>query len=128
MYVAEEKSDRGEFPQMVTSRFQGGALPKRVLLFQREAVMSLIAEERIRQLFVTRGRSEREGIDSMSRGSMSPDLGEMCRQGYLISPQWVDWNWILIMKMEMRMRMKMTTDTERATVLLKVVQKTTSVE
>ena len=36
-----------------------------------EAVMSLVAEERIRQLFVSRGHSEREGIDSMSSGSMS---------------------------------------------------------
>ena len=35
-----------------------------------EAVMSLVAEERSRQLFVTRCHSERQGIDSMSSGSM----------------------------------------------------------
>ena len=49
-----------------------------------EAVMSLVAEGRIRQLFVTMGHSERDGIDSMSSGGMSLDLGEMWRQG---SPQ-----------------------------------------
>ena len=53
-----------------------------------EAVLSLFAEERIRQLFTAWGHSGREGIDSMSGGSMSPDLGEMWRQGYPVSPQW----------------------------------------
>ena len=50
--------------------------------------MSLVAEERIRQLFTTQEYSEREGIDSMSTGSVSPDLGEMWRQGYPVCPQW----------------------------------------
>ena len=35
------------------------------------AVMSLVAEERIRQLFITRGHSEREGMTQMSSGSVS---------------------------------------------------------
>ena len=39
-----------------------------------EAVMSLVADERIRQLFTTRCHSERDGIDSMSSGSMSPEV------------------------------------------------------
>ena len=38
-----------------------------------EAVMSLIADERIRQLFITMGFSNRDDIDSMSSGSMSHD-------------------------------------------------------
>ena len=41
-----------------------------------EAGKSLVAEERIRQLFSAWGHSQRDGIDSMSCGSMSPDLGE----------------------------------------------------
>ena len=67
-----------------------------------EAVMSLVAEERIRQLFITWGHSEREGIDSMSSGSMSPDLGEMWRQGYPV--------------MTVRTRMKITTASRRVTI------------
>ena len=53
-----------------------------------EAVMSLVSENKIRQLFITRDHSERDGIDSMSSGSMSSVLGEMWRQGYPVSPQW----------------------------------------
>ena len=90
-----------------------------------EAVLSLVAEERIRQLFTAWGHSGREGIDSMSGGSMSPDLGEMWRQGYLVSRGGrVDWNWTLMMTM--KTRMKITTVTKRATALMKVVQKITS--
>ena len=65
---------------MGTPRFQGGGLTKRVLLFRRGG--------RIRQLFIAWEHSERESIDSMSSGSVSPDLGEMWRQGYPVSPQW----------------------------------------
>ena len=50
--------------------------------------MSLVAEERIRQLFIAREHSEREGIDSMSSGSVSPDLGELWRLMYPMSSQW----------------------------------------
>ena len=57
-------------------------------LLSFQAVMSLVAEERIRKLFITWSHSEREGIDSMSGASMSPDLGDMWRQGYPVSPQW----------------------------------------
>ena len=53
-----------------------------------EAVTSLVADERMRQLFITRGHAERDGIDSTSSGSMSPDLGETWRQGFPMSPQW----------------------------------------
>ena len=54
-----------------------------------EAVISLVADERIRQLFNTRGYSENvDDIDSMSSGSMSPDLGDMWRQWHPLSPQW----------------------------------------
>ena len=47
-----------------------------------EAVMSLVADESIRQLFIARGHSDRDGTDPMSSGSMSPDLGETWRQGF----------------------------------------------
>ena len=52
-----------------------------------EAVMSLIADERTRQLFTTRGYCDRHHIDSMSTGSMSPDLGDTWHQGLRMSPQ-----------------------------------------
>ena len=42
-----------------------------------DAVTSLVADARIRQLFSARGYSETvDDIDSMSSRSMSPDLGE----------------------------------------------------
>ena len=50
--------------------------------------MSLVAKGRVHQLVINQGCSERDGIDTMSSGSMSPDLGEMWRQGYPVSPQW----------------------------------------
>ena len=53
-----------------------------------EAVFSLVAEERIRQIFNTRSYSGNvDDIDSMSSGSMSPDLGDLWRQGYPERPQ-----------------------------------------
>ena len=68
-------------PERTTSPAEGRSLG--------EAVFSLVAEERIRQLFTTSGHSEHvDGIHSMSSGSMSPDLGEMRHQGYPDSPQW----------------------------------------
>ena len=53
-----------------------------------EVVMSLIAEERKRQLFTARGYSDRDDIVSVSSGSMSPDLGDKWHQGLPVSPQW----------------------------------------
>ena len=50
--------------------------------------MSMVAEGRMHQLFINQERSERDGTDSMSSGSMSPDLGEMWSQGYHVGPQW----------------------------------------
>ena len=50
--------------------------------------MSLVADETIRQLFITRGHSERDDIDSMSSGSMPPDLGDTWHQGLPMNPQW----------------------------------------
>ena len=40
-----------------------------------EAALTLIVDERIRQFFIARGYSDHDDIDSMSSGSMSPDLG-----------------------------------------------------
>ena len=53
-----------------------------------DAAVSLIADERIRQLSIVRGYSDRDDIDSMSSGSMSPDLGDTWHQGLEMSPQW----------------------------------------
>ena len=54
-----------------------------------DAVVSLVADERIRQLFSTRGYSENvDDIDSMSSGSMSPDLGDLWHRGCPESPEW----------------------------------------
>ena len=50
--------------------------------------MSLVADERIRQIFITWGYSVRDDIDSMSSGSMSPDLGDTWHHGLPMSPQW----------------------------------------
>ena len=52
-----------------------------------EAVVSLIVDERIRQLFITRGYSDRDDIDSMSSGT-SLDPGHTWHQGLSMSPQW----------------------------------------
>ena len=53
-----------------------------------EAVLSSVAQDRIWQLFNTRGYSRNvDDIDSMSSGSMSPALGDMWRQGCPESPQ-----------------------------------------
>ena len=54
--------------------------------------MSLVAEERIRQLFITRGHPGRDGIDSISSGSMSPDLGEMWPPRVSREPAVGGWN------------------------------------
>ena len=50
--------------------------------------MSRSAEERIHDLFINQRYAECHGIDTMSNGSMSPDLGEMWHRGYPVSPQW----------------------------------------
>ena len=50
--------------------------------------MSRSAEDRIYDLFINHRNAECHGIDTMSEGSMSPDLGEMWHHGYLLSPQW----------------------------------------
>ena len=47
-----------------------------------------MAEGRIYDLFINQRYAECHGIDTMSNGSISPGLGEMWRQGYLVSPQW----------------------------------------
>ena len=52
-----------------------------------EVVMSLIAAERTRQLFIARSYSDRDDIDSMSSVSMSPDQGDTWHQGLPMSPQ-----------------------------------------
>ena len=50
--------------------------------------MSRSAEERIYGLFNNQRYAECHGIDTMSNGSISPDLGEMWHHGYCVSPQW----------------------------------------
>ena len=52
------------------------------------AITTLIADERTRQIFIARGYSDRDDIDSMSSGSMSPDLSDTWHQGLPMSPQW----------------------------------------
>ena len=50
--------------------------------------MSLKVEGRMYDLFINQRCAECHSIGTMSNGSMSPDLGEMCRHGYPASPQW----------------------------------------
>ena len=50
--------------------------------------VSLLADEQIRDLFTNQRYAECHFINTMSNGSMSPDLSEMWRQGYPVSPQW----------------------------------------
>ena len=53
-----------------------------------EAATTLMDDARIRETFGDRGYSERDDIDSMSSGSMSPDLSDMWHQGPPMSPHW----------------------------------------
>ena len=53
-----------------------------------EAATTLIADERTRQIFIARCYSDRDDIDSMSSGSMSPDPSDTWHQGLPMSPQW----------------------------------------
>ena len=46
------------------------------------------AEERIYELFINQRYAECHGIDTMSNGSMSPDLGDKWHHGYPVRPQW----------------------------------------
>ena len=50
--------------------------------------MSRSAEDRIYALFINQRNAECHDLDTISDGSMSPDLGEMWHHGYLVSPQW----------------------------------------
>ena len=50
--------------------------------------MSLMAEGRIYDLLINQRYAECHGIDAISNGSVSPDLGEMWRHGFPVSPQW----------------------------------------
>ena len=50
-------------------------------------VLSLVAKGGVHQLFIYQGCSERDGIDTTSSGSVSSDLCDVWRQGYLVSPQ-----------------------------------------
>ena len=49
--------------------------------------MSRSAEERIYDLFINQRYAECHGVDTMSNGSISPDLGDMWHHGYPVSPQ-----------------------------------------
>ena len=53
-----------------------------------EATTTLIADERIGQIFIARGYSDHDDIDSMSSGNMSPDLSSTWHQGRPLGPQW----------------------------------------
>ena len=80
-------------PFMESFRKWGLHAPKEAAIpseecFLGEAVMSLVADETIRQLFIARCHSERDDIDSMSSGSMPPDLGDAWLQGLPTNPQW----------------------------------------
>ena len=50
--------------------------------------MSRSSEERIYDLFINQRYAECHGIDTLSSGSKSPDLGDMWHLGYPVSPQW----------------------------------------
>ena len=47
-----------------------------------------MAEGRVCDLFINQRCAECHDMNTMSNGNMSPDLGEVWRQGYLVSPQW----------------------------------------
>ena len=86
-----EMTDHGELPR---AKPQGSKMLTSPIKFcsYDGKVMPLVAEGRVHQLFSDQGCSERDGIDTMSSGSMSPDLGEWCPA----SPQWREsWNWTL---------------------------------
>ena len=48
--------------------------------------MSRSAEGKIYDLFINQRCAERHGIDTMSNGRISPDLGFLWHHGYLVSP------------------------------------------
>ena len=50
--------------------------------------MSWSAEERIYDLFINQRYAECHSSDTMSNGSISPDLSDMWHHGYTVSPQW----------------------------------------
>ena len=53
-----------------------------------EAAANLMNDARLREIFISRGYCECDDLDSMSSGSMSPDLGDTGDQGTSLSPQW----------------------------------------
>ena len=72
-----------------------------------EAATNLMNDARIRDIFINRGYCECDNLNSMSSGSMSPDLGDTGHQGPAMSPQWEG-----ELELELNSAMTMTT-TER---------------
>ena len=82
-----EIPDHGEHPKWEFQESQMFISPLDLCSYDCED-MSLKVEGRIYDLFINQRCAECHIIDTMSNGSMSPDLGEMCRHGYPASPQW----------------------------------------
>ena len=82
-----EVPDHGELPQSGPSRGRGVRSTSRPLSPESED-MSRSAEDRIYDLFMNQRYAECHDLDTLSDGSMSPDLGDMWHHGYPVSPQW----------------------------------------
>ena len=63
-------------------------IPPPDLFINENEDMSRSAEGRISDLFINQRYAECHGIDMMSNGSMSPDVGDMWHRGYPVSQQW----------------------------------------
>ena len=82
-----ERSNHGSFRKMGLQEAEVFIPPHDPCTFEGED-MSLSSKDRIYELFINQRCAECHGIDTMSNGSMSPDLGDMWHHGYLVSPQW----------------------------------------
>ena len=94
--VKEEQSICGKTRQWVLHVPEAAAVPCEVTSLG-DAATNLRNDARIREIFMDKGYSECDGVDSMSSGSMSSGLGDTWRQGLPVSPQWegdfeLEWN------------------------------------
>ena len=82
-----EISNHGKLSQNGPSGGRGVHSASRPLQFRKSRHVSS-AEERIYDLFINQRYAECHGIDTMSNGNISPDLGDMWHHGHPVSPQW----------------------------------------
>ena len=85
MYV--EISNHGKLSQNGLQEAEVFIPPHYPCTFEGEG-MSRSSKGRIYDLFINQRYAECHSIDTMSNGSISPDLGDMWHHGYPVSPQW----------------------------------------